>query len=174
MRLITNADSKKRSHLHELRALIKNSDEIVLSSGWMKECGLGLIVEEIRGAIGRGASVTIYSSQRETQPECFETLAGISGVRHFTIGQIYFHPKLYYGKAAESFVAILGSANITKGGLQTNEELSCLMEGTVNEESHVEIRGYLNRLLALEVFHAEPVGEAQRKKLVFKAAYKLA
>ena len=173
MRLITNADSEKRSHLHELTTLIRKSDEIVLSSGWMKACGLDLIVEDIRGAIERGASVTIYSSQRETELDCFETLAGVSGVRHFTIGKIYFHPKLYYGKAAESFVAILGSANITKGGLQSNEELSCLMEGPVKEESHAQIQGYLDRLSALEVLHAAPVGETQRKKLTFKAAHKL-
>lgn len=173
MRVITNADSKKRSHLHELKSLIQNSEEIVLSSGWMKMCGLALLVEDIRSATERGASVLIYSSQRETEIDCFETLAGIVGVNHFTIGQIYFHPKLYYGRSSDSFVAILGSANITKGGLQSNEELSWLIDGRASEQPHTEIRNYLDRLSSLERLHAKPVAEDQRKKLIFKAAYKM-
>jgi len=139
----------------------------------MKMCGLDLLREDLCLAVQRGASITIYSSQKETKPECVVALAEIGGIQHYSVGTVYFHPKLYYGRTCESFVAILGSANLTKGGLQSNEELSCLMEGDVAGVEHRKLLDYLERLSQLQNFHSTPISEKQSKKLKFKPVHKI-
>ena len=171
MRFITNSDIKSCSHLVELKDLIAKSDEIVLSSGWMKMCGLKLLTKDLLRARGRGASITIYSSQKETQRECFDLLAALDGIRHFSVGTIYFHPKLFYGRTSESFSAILGSANLTKGGLQSNEELSCLIEGDTADVSHLKVRQYLERLASFERFHSAPCIDKKPTEYKFKPVH---
>jgi hypothetical protein len=56
------------------------------------------------------------------------------------------HQKIYYFKKDKEFTAIIGSGNITKGGLDSNEELSIGLRGTVGSYSHKEIIKYLDKM----------------------------
>ena len=56
------------------------------------------------------------------------------------------HQKIYYFKKDKEFTAIIGSGNITKGGLESNEELSIGLSGTVGSHSHKEIIKYLDKM----------------------------
>jgi HKD family nuclease len=139
----------------------------------MKMCGLELLTSDLLRARERGVSITIYSSQKETHRDCFDLLVGMDGIRHFTVGTIYFHPKLYYGRTLESFTAILGSANLTKGGLLSNEELSFLIDGSTADESHLKILQYLERLSSLQRFHSPPSMDKKPKDYKFQPVHKV-
>jgi len=56
------------------------------------------------------------------------------------------HQKIYYFKKDKEFTAIIGSGNITEGGLETNEELSIGLSGVVGSHSHKEIIKYLDKM----------------------------
>ena len=56
------------------------------------------------------------------------------------------HQKIYYFKKDKEFTAIIGSGNITKGGLESNEELSIGLKGVVGSHSHKEIVKYLDKM----------------------------
>jgi len=56
------------------------------------------------------------------------------------------HQKIYYFKKDKEFTAIIGSGNITEGGLEGNEELSIGLSGIVGSHSHKEIIKYLDKM----------------------------
>lgn len=150
MHLISNMKKDSQSHLYELKKLLSYSEQIVICSGWMKSCGLSLLLEPLSEAIGRGSSIDVYTNHEHTDQECLRDLAGLEGLRHINVRRpTYLHTKLYYGRSGDSYTAILGSANVTSGGLWRNEELSCRVRGDVTDESHVQLALYLQRLALL-------------------------
>lgn len=67
------------------------------------------------------------------------------------------HTKLYYFESDTRYAAIVGSANITEGGLVHNDELSTVHHGTVGDVQHKMFNDYLEHLVAL--YKLEPDGE---------------
>lgn len=158
MRLITNVDRDTQSHLLELRNLISSCDQIILCSGWMKNSGLSLLHSDIKSAVGRGADITIFTNRRHTQRWCTSMLAKVVGLKHHRIAfPLCLHTKLYYGRCGNHYRTILGSANITSGGLWESEELSYFIEGHVGDEAYLEIAPYLQKLSSL----TQPFGRAK-------------
>jgi len=151
LRLITNVKKDSQSHLCELKKLLSTSEQIVICSGWMKACGLSPLLKHIGEAIGRGAHVTVYTNHEHTERGCIKSLAGLAGLKHVNVPRpTYLHTKLYYGRSEESYSAILGSANITSGGLWKNEELSYYVSGKVTDDAHRQLAVYLQHLTVLE------------------------
>lgn len=153
MRIITNV-RKNRSHLPEVLRLIANHDEVVICSGWMKMCGLSEVLPTLDLALERGASVSVFTNKRDTETDCVAALSQRVGLFHANIPTPkYFHSKLYYGRQGDHFMAIIGSANVTAGGLWKNEELSTLIEGSVSDPLHAQLSAYLGALPALMTAH---------------------
>lgn len=151
MRLITNVNKDTQSHLCELKKLLSSSEQIVICSGWMKICGLSPLLKHMSAALRQGAHITVYTNREHTESKCIDRLAGLPGLKHFNVSRpTYLHTKLYYGRAGESYSAILGSANITSGGLWKNEELSSLFDGAIGDFEHEQIEPYLQKLSALK------------------------
>ncbi|MDU8588454.1 hypothetical protein, partial [Pseudomonas syringae] len=44
--------------------VINNADKIVICSGWIKQCGVDLLVEHLAAALGRGTAITIFTNSR--------------------------------------------------------------------------------------------------------------
>lgn len=59
---------------------------------------------------------------------------------------MYLHSKLYYFETGETYTALIGSANITKGGLATNHELSVRFAGSIGDEKHRQLTSYIAAL----------------------------
>ncbi len=53
-----------RNHLSVVTDLINNADKIVICSGWIKQCGVDLLVEHLAAALGRGTAITIFTNSR--------------------------------------------------------------------------------------------------------------
>jgi HKD family nuclease len=74
-----------------------------------------------------------------TAPEVLQSLKSVPKVRVMLKGQVTFHPKIYCFIKDKNFFAIVGSSNLTNGGLSSNEEASVLIEGTTEDDFFKEI-----------------------------------
>ncbi len=57
-----------------------------------------------------------------------------------------FHPKLYLFEDRENFIGIVGSSNLTAGGLRHNFEANLRLVGSPTEPESVELKEYFDRL----------------------------
>ncbi|MHC8351089.1 phospholipase D-like domain-containing protein [Pseudomonas sp. RT4P38] len=138
-----------RNHLSVVTDLINNADKIVICSGWIKQCGVDLLVEHLAAALGRGTEITIFTNAENTARSCIPSLATLSALRHVVVPKKFrLHTKLYYFESDTRYAAIVGSANITAGGLVHNDELSTVHHGTVGDVQHEMFNDYLEHLVA--------------------------
>ncbi len=101
-----------------------------ISTAFMTASGLSFlqgvlepIADRTRLFVGiRNGVTTVQSLQKALEIGC-ETYMVDTGSR-----QRIFHPKMYYARSAARAKLLLGSANLTMGGLRTNIEASVLQE----------------------------------------------
>ena len=112
-------------------------------------CGLAEILPMIDGAISRGAKVAIYTNTLHAEVGCVAALQARPGLTHLNVETPYLHTKLFYGRKGDSFIAMVGSANITAGGLWKNEELSVVLFGKTSDAIHSQYAAYIKKLSLL-------------------------
>ncbi len=108
-----------------------------ISTAFMTASGLSLlqsvlepIADRARIFVGiRNGITTVQSIQKALEIGC-ETYMVDTGSR-----QRIFHPKMYYSRSATRAKLLLGSANLTMGGLRTNIEASVLQEFDPTEDA---------------------------------------
>ncbi|MDH6149325.1 MULTISPECIES: phospholipase D-like domain-containing protein [Paraburkholderia] len=146
--IIFNQRKKGRTHAAVLTELVLSSDRIVLCSGWMKLDGLQLLLPAIDEAIDKNnASITIYSNRENTYPGVREELS-TRKLQHVIVYKedYYLHSKIFYFESNGKYTAVIGSANITRGGLETNEEMSVKISGVIGDSEHPKVAAYLQHL----------------------------
>lgn len=102
----------------------------VISTAFMTAAGVSLlegvlqpIAAQTRIFVGiRNGVTTVQGIQKALEIGC-ETFMVDTGTR-----QRIFHPKLYYARSAAQARLLLGSANLTMGGMRTNIEASVLQD----------------------------------------------
>jgi HKD family nuclease len=146
MQLVQN--NGKHNHRAELRKLIAESETSVLCSGWIKHAGLKRLLSSIDLALRNKASITIYSNMKDTEKKAIEELQVRPEVKHFIANDAhrYLHSKIYYFEKGGQYTTLIGSGNITRGGLALNEELSVCLTGTIGDPHHAQIKAYLANL----------------------------
>lgn len=166
MRLISNGSAA--SHRRELLALLDEADEILISVAFLRSRGLDAIYARLLACLQRGGRVRIHAGLdfRLTDPEALERLAKL--VRRWPECVVFlasgkgatFHPKAYLARSGARFRAMVGSANLTGGALDANEELSIGLEGARGDPlvsqllawfEDVEQRGRLEPISALRL-----------------------
>ncbi|MFM0543718.1 phospholipase D family protein [Paraburkholderia strydomiana] len=148
MQLISNATQK--NHRAEIARGILSSNVIILCSGWLKLDGFELLAPAIDRALLRSdVNIRIYSNSERTQAKAKRELTK-RNIQHVCVPNtaFYFHSKLYYFEQGSSFTALVGSANMTYGGLVSNEEVSAYYSGTIGSTSHLSVVTYLKHLEA--------------------------
>jgi phosphatidylserine/phosphatidylglycerophosphate/cardiolipin synthase-like enzyme len=138
----------KQNHRKQLVDLIGRSEVSVLCSAWLKHDGLVELLPVIDVGLAQNASITIYSNEEHTEEAAEKAIAERAALKHFIISKQYkyLHSKLYYFEHGGQFTALIGSANITYGGLVRNEELSVRITGRVGDDQQQKILGYLDEL----------------------------
>lgn len=109
---------------------INDLQAATISTAFMTASGLSLlqgvlepIADRTRLFVGiRNGVTTVQSIQKALEIGC-ETYMVDTGSR-----QRIFHPKMYYARSAARAKLLLGSANLTMGGLRTNIEASVMQE----------------------------------------------
>lgn len=99
-------------------------------------------------AANNNTDITIYSNKKHTKDDVKNTLSKHENITHIIISQHkkYLHTKIYYFENEKTYTAIIGSANLTNGGLKKNEELSIELNGDIRSLEHTNIVLYLNEL----------------------------
>jgi len=139
---------KDNEHEVELKKLLLIADKVILCSGWLFNDGMRLIEDALKTAISKNVPIVMYSSIQHTQKKEIKKFKKFSNFIHKTLSQETgkIHTKLYYFEHGNSFTAIVGSANITKGGLIMNKELSIKIKDLIGSENHSEILNYIKSL----------------------------
>ncbi|MEJ1162341.1 restriction endonuclease PLD domain-containing protein [Variovorax sp. CCNWLW186] len=146
MQLVHN--NGKHNHRKLLQELIQDSETSVLCSGWINLAGLKRLMGSIDLAIRNKASITVFSNRKHTEAGAVEALRMRPEVRHFIANEDhrYLHSKIYYFEKGGQYTALIGSGNITRGGLVSNEELSIRLTGTIGDARQEQISAYLTNL----------------------------
>ncbi len=138
-------DSEALSHKSKLLGLFTDCTELICVVAFAKKSGLCLILNEVSNLIKSHRSVTFLIGLSFYQTERF-VLNKIHQLQksHPDIVKLYisnpsldctFHHKIYLFKRSTSHSVIIGSANLTEGGLCNNYESSIL----VNEQGSYEL-----------------------------------
>jgi HKD family nuclease len=121
-----------RTHLEAVRRLfeVAGMAKAILSVAFANEAGVELVAEQIERA-GNKTTAFVGINNAITSRQALTRLFQL-GVRLFVVDtgspNILFHPKLYFARGAEQARLIVGSANLTAGGLNNNVEAGMAVE----------------------------------------------
>lgn len=131
-------NNKESSHLNFLLEEFKEADQIWLATAFLKMSGLKLLLPAIKKHIKASKPINIIVGQNFglTEPEALRTIFNLFKKKvnanlfldKAEVKTSVFHPKLFLFNNDKKGIIISGSANITKGGLTTNQEVSLVSE----------------------------------------------
>jgi HKD family nuclease len=153
VKLLLNDD--QRHHGHAIAQLLRGAKRLDCVVAFAKTSGLGLILKELVKALKAGleARFAIGLDFYLTEPELLRSLLKLSGNHRLKLyisrSSCTFHPKIYalsYGKGG---TVLIGSANLTSGGLQNNYEASARIDEP-NDALTQAVRGFIDDLIEQE------------------------
>ncbi|RLI81966.1 hypothetical protein DRP04_05010 [Archaeoglobales archaeon] len=134
MRILNFISNSSLKLIDVFKELAEDSSEIDIAVAYVKSSGLDLIEEFMRG---KSIRMIFTFDFLITEPECVKRLIdlGCECREYRTAGndEIGFHPKLYIFKKKNLVRIIVGSSNLTAGGLLSNIESCIVIEGTQSD-----------------------------------------
>jgi HKD family nuclease len=188
---------------HETRIIreLASAKEFVCLTAYASYSGFKGILKAIKARLGddpafEGARFYIGLDFYRTDPEMLKSLLNLISRRKYGNRvaafvsakyppDVFFHPKVYlFGQNDGSVKAIIGSANLTQGGLKNNYEVSALIENnnpeftnsiedfilqlTINDEEETTDGAYLIPLTK------DLITDYEKKHAIYKAHMQLA
>lgn len=150
--IITNHIGK---HKENLLNLFKKADEIIFAVGFLKISGLNNIKKQLVEFCSdseKKSSFYIGTGLGETDPKTLEGLYNIIKAKSnhqlvlCTPDAGIFHPKIYVFRRGKQVTILVGSANLTNGGWEINDEVSMLTETNVDSPLYLQLMQYFKRL----------------------------
>lgn len=143
-RLIDLLTSTEYQHLTVIVAFARNSGVLRLKDAIAEFRARG-------GTVAAYVGVDLGGTSYEALTNLLQDVDSLSVV-HSELGQT-FHPKTYFFEGEKKRTLIIGSHNLTGGGLWTNFESSLLLSGDVNDDGgacfHTEVSTYVAWLKSL-------------------------
>lgn len=138
--LLFQGKSKESNHLDAFHSMISAAtdiEEIIISSAFVRSEGISLLLDPIEQYNDK---IRIYLGIRNgiTSVQSLFSLVNKS-IETYTIDTaspaILYHPKIFGIKTSSEISLLIGSANLTSGGLYRNIEASFLFKDSINEDS---------------------------------------
>jgi HKD family nuclease len=145
-----------------LENLIRNYDRAFFAVAYGTHSAIKRLDRQgsLTGFLRRGARLrTVFDIDRHfTDPDIIDELCTIPGDSEC---RLYgprlrrpsppdfasaFHPKVYYFEAKKNACAVVGSANLSIGGISKNEEAATFIEGRTDDDYFHNLRDYLDRI----------------------------
>jgi HKD family nuclease len=153
LKIIDNVSEKVVS---VLSPIVEQSNDIRIAVAFVSRSGLAAIDVPIKTALQAGAYLEflVGLDMHSTEPEAIQALYKMSQENPnvtlycyapFDSSAIY-HPKVYLLGVSNRAVAIVGSSNLTEGGLKKNIEVNVLIEADTQDEIMSDLYGTYNRL----------------------------
>lgn len=148
------------NHSKELISILNNtieiSSDIRMAVAFVSRHGLSLIDSSMKYILDTKANLEflIGLDMRTTEPEALKYIHNLSKQYNNITLYCYasleqssiYHPKLYILKGAKTITSIIGSSNLTAGGLKNNIEVNMVI--TINEQDEIlsDLYATYNRL----------------------------
>lgn len=134
--LVTNTGGA--DHASRIIEIIRDADEIRIAIAFLKQGAAQRLAPILERRLEEGAVVELFVGTDFflTEPKALELLLPLNecylqcGIFVANQAGSTFHPKLYFARSGDEVRALVGSANMTMGCLETNEELSLLVDCT--------------------------------------------
>lgn len=133
MEIVFQPEKKMGDILIEYMGKKHNFNRLFIIVAYLRKSGLDHIITPLKEFIKRGGEIKVISGidQKSTSYQGLEKLIEIGGdvkVFHNESFSSTFHPKMYFFINEERAVIIIGSNNLTSGGLYSNYEISSINE----------------------------------------------
>lgn len=176
MTLITNI--KENNHAKILKELFGISEEIFIAVAFFKKSGFDIISKYFNKSLERGAEITFVCGLDfyQTEPEALKAIYSLSQ-KHKNCklliqeqnGNSTFHPKLYCFRKGKERTILIGSANFTKGGFESNYELSLKDTFKSDSEKDTDIQLLIGELKSNCVEYSDiEISNYARKYQIYK------
>ena len=110
--------------------------------------GVSGLADEISHSNMKDKSIIVGIDNKITTIEALQKIIdlGFDGKVYHTSGGDIFHPKFYLFENDNEFTLIIGSNNMTTGGMALNDECAILVEGTKDENIYHDADKTFNRV----------------------------
>lgn len=152
-------DNENLKLIDVLHSSLKNIAELKFSVAFLKSSGLDLIKPDLKNILKDKAQVEFLVGLdfRTTDPNSLFELKSFQksypSLRFFCFSEPnrypyhIFHPKLYLIRSKTGqFTSIVGSSNLTKGGLADNVELNIVFKGTRTDSEILQLLNFYLRM----------------------------
>lgn len=152
MQLITNDNGT--DHLQTIRKTFRRAANMTVCVAFAKERAVAELEPLLENVLKRGGHVTTFAGTDFylTEPAALRRLLKLKE-RHgececfvFSDGGDTFHPKIYMGRQGDAVHYMIGSANLTMGGLASNTEASFLGKADAQSELAAQLTEFFDRL----------------------------
>lgn len=153
-------NNSKINHLDVILQQFEEANEIWLATAFLKMSGLHLLLPAIKNHVKVNKSIQIIVGQNFglTEPEALRKLHKMFEkkvnanlfIDKAEVKTSVFHPKLFLFKNNQKGVIIAGSANITKGGLITNQEASLVSNTKITNSDWKDAIKYFEEISCLK------------------------
>lgn len=173
MLLVSNQN--RISHLTSIKKSLVKADEIIICVAFLKMSGLNSLRAALSSKIGK-CTFYVGTDYYLTEPDAIRELFQQGHtVLIFKKNSSTFHPKVYYFRTKNDISILVGSANLTGGGLETNSEISAFFETTKGSKEDKQFRAIVEQYShnSTEVNELE-ISQYERKYLIYKSKQKKA
>ena len=156
-------DNTKRSAGDELIESLQWATDVRIATAFAMKSGVARLITPLEDVLSRGGTLTVVYGLdfHTTDPEAMNRFLRLAESHPSVAHYVYsdwalstrqtFHPKLYICSNPQGDVQVLvGSSNLSGGGLWTNVEASALISGTANEPPIVDANAVFGRILGTE------------------------
>jgi len=135
---------------------LETAEDIKIAVAFVSKSGLAIIESHLEGALRKKAFIEflVGLDMRSTDPDALQSLYILSrendnlGLYCFASldTEAIYHPKVYLFRKGDAVTSIIGSSNLTEGGLKRNLEINIAMRGTLQEEALSDVYSAYNQL----------------------------
>lgn len=153
IRVVDNVSCKL---LDVIQPSIEQSEECRIAVAYLSMRGVGLIESAIRRCLENGGYVEflVGLDLSVTDPKALWTLYQMSqvglNISCYCLTElgpsVVYHPKLYVVKTEDVVTIVIGSSNLTEGGLKQNVEVNALIQAKAYEEIVSDVYAVYNSL----------------------------
>ncbi|RYF26791.1 MAG: hypothetical protein EOO42_00620 [Flavobacteriales bacterium] len=149
--LINNTNGKD-NHLSLLKELLPKASEIFISVAFFKDSGFKFIKPYLDQ--GKNATIMAGANFGITDPAALESLMEYEDNCKVYLSKlsskVIFHPKMYLLRSKGSCHIIIGSANLTNGGMQANNECSIYYRCGIEDQMWKDALIYFKQCLSVD------------------------
>lgn len=147
-RVLTSANATK-----VVISCIREAANIEVAVAW---AGKNAVVDALASNVKRVRRGVIGTHMYQTDPDVLDRFRKHAAFRYMVPTGGLFHPKVYLFTSGDSFIAVVGSHNLTPGAFGgSNIELSVHLEGSVGDPVYEELQGFIQKSWA----KAEPLDD---------------